>query len=64
VYGEAHKNPLKACYYCEGSNTSYNVPHGQYSKETINEIIEHTREHKKLDDINSTFPVRISIKNI
>lgn len=64
VYGEAHKNPLKACYYCEGSNTSYNVPHGQYSKETINEIIGYTRDHKKLDDINNTFPVRITIKNI
>ena len=61
VYGEAHKKPLKACYYCEGYNTSCNVPHGQYSKSIVNGVIDYTQKHKNLDDINSTFPVRIII---
>ena len=39
VEGESHKEIMKACYYCEGYNTSHNEPHGQFTKNQINDII-------------------------
>jgi len=39
VEGERHKEIMKACYYCEGYNTSCNEPHGQFTKQQINDVI-------------------------
>jgi len=39
VYGEGHKKILKACYYCQGYNTSYAEPHGQYTKQQVKDMI-------------------------
>lgn len=39
LYGEEHKKPLKACYYCHGFSTSINLPHGQHTKQEIEDVI-------------------------
>lgn len=49
VEGEGHKEIMKACYYCEGYNTSHNEPHGQFTKQQVNDVI-----NKKIPITNIT----------
>jgi len=63
VYGEAHKTPMKACYYCEGYCTSKHIPHGQYSKNTVQQILSDSRSFGTIDDVNS-YPTIIPVKHI
>jgi len=49
VEGEGHKEIMKACYYCEGYNTSRNEPHGQFTKQQVHDVI-----NKKIPITNIT----------